>query len=380
MKGMIILALLSCAAPFAFAEDGAVELRSPGLAPSHVDGEGRLVEDWGVLSFRLEGEALGEAKTKDVSPLTLDEVIPAARIAWRHGPVAVSAVAYRVPAWPAGIDLVTVRLEETKGDRARGSLVLSLPEGARIGGEAVFAGSRRILALPERARAAQEMRPWGYLDEAQALPGWATPKSGFDPAFANIRAGMGGVSILYRFAAPPSRDSNVVLGFCESYWSSAGSRFMSCKVEGAGTEIVDPLARWGRHQPGGALFEGSDTNGDGWLEVLVLPGPGTPDLNPILNAIWVFEPGLEIDPGEVITGRMNAFAERYVDVGGEQDQPIVPGGKLEYAFLLEPGGTEEYVFLAACSGGSAPEPGKTAWTPEALRKAAREVWLEWPGD
>ena len=378
MKSMIILVVLSCAAPFVFADDQKVELHSPGLAPSHVDAKGRLFEDWGSLSFHLEGEALGEAREMTVSSVALDDVIPAAKIAWQHGTVTASAVAYRAAVWPAGIDFVMVRLEETGGGRTRGSLVVSLPEGARITEQSVFTGSRRILVFPERSRVAQEMRPWGYLDEAQSLPGWAKPKSGFDPAFANIRAGMGGVSILYRFAVPPRRESNVVLGFCESHWSSSGNRFMTCKVEGADTEIVDPLARWGRHQPGGLLYQGVDANGDGWLDVLVLPGPGTPDRNPILNAVWVFKPGLEIDTDEVITGRMNAFAERYVDVGGDQDQPIIPGGKLEFSFQLEPRGTEEFVFLAACNGGSAPEPGKTACTPESLRKATREVWMEWP--
>jgi hypothetical protein len=378
MKSMIILVVLACAAPFVFSEDGKVELRSPGLAPSHVDAKGHLIEDWGSLWFRLEGESLGDARAMEISPVTLDDVIPAARIAWLHGPVAVSAVAYRAPVWPAGVDLVTVKLEGTGDERTRGSLVLALPEGARISAQAVYAGSRRILALPDRPRVTQALRQWGYLDEAQSLPGWAKPKGGFDPAFANIRAGMGGVLILYRFSVEPRRVSNVVLGFCESHWSSKGSRFMTCKVEGADTEIVDPLARWGRHQPGGLLFQGGDTNGDGWLEVLVLPSPGTPDRNPILNAIWVFEPGLEIDPDEVITGRVNTFAEWYVDVGGDQDQSIIPKGKLEFSFLLEPGGTEEFVFLAACNGGSAPAPDRTTWTPEGLRKSTRAVWMEWP--
>jgi hypothetical protein len=189
---------------------------------------------------------------------------------------------------------------------------------------------------------------------------------------------MGGVSILYRFAVKPRSRSDLVLGFCESHWAGAGNRFMTVKVEGADTEIVDPLARWGRHQPGGMRFEGSDANGDGWLDLLVLPGPGTPDRNPILNAIWIFEPGLETDPDQVITGRLNTLAKRYVDVGGELDQSLVPGGRLEFSFTLAPKGAETFTFLVACSEGSAPQPDKTTWTPEGLRKIAREVWADWP--
>jgi hypothetical protein len=355
-----------------------VKLHSPGLTPSKVAATGELVEDWGSLQLRLEGETLQPVTEPAVSPIELDGIIPAARIAWRAGAVAVNAEVFRAPAFPAGLDLLTVRLEETKGAAARGTLHVDLPEGARIGQRSVSHGSRRVMILPDHARAEQEFRAWGHFDEASSLPGWASPLPGFDPAFANIRAGMGGVPIVYRFSVEARAELTVVLGFCESYWSNPGGRMMSCKVEGAPALVVDPIARWTRHQPGGIAFEGVDANGDGALEVLVLPAPGTPDRNPILNAIWLFESALEVGARQVITGRLNAAAIRYVDVGGEIDQSILPGGAVEFPFELKKGGTLELTFFVACRGTQLPSPEENAWTPEQLRQAAREVWEDWP--
>lgn len=357
-----------------------VEVRSPGLAPSTVTGSGELVEDWGAVKLVLEGEVLVPATAPEVTSVELDGVIPAARLAWRAGPVAASAEVWRAPVWPAGLDVLELRLEETRGAETRGTLLVELPASTSVVQRTVKVGSRTVMILPDHPREEPPLREWGYLDEASALPGWATPLPGFSPAFVNIRAGMGSVPIAYRFAIEPGARIAVVLGFCESYWDVAGSRSMSCKVEGAPAVVVDPLERWGRHHPGGVAFDGEDANGDGVLEVLVLPAPGTPDRNPILNAIWLFEPELEVDPTEVITGRRNGVALRYVDVGGSTDQSILPGGRVELPFTLAPKESVELTFLVACPGATLPRLEETTWTTDSLRAAAREVWEDWSGD
>jgi len=371
---LCILALLSTAA----APD--VEVRSPGLATSRLNGSGELVEDWGKVRLVLEGEALAPTTAPEVSSVELDGAIPGARLAWRAGPVAASAEVWRAPVWPAGLDVLELRLEETRGAEARGTLLVELPASTSLAQRTVKVGSRTVLLLPDHPRKEPPPREWGYLDEATALPGWATPLPGYDPAFANIRAGMGGVAIAYRFAVEPGAHVAVVLGFCESYWEVEGSRSMSCKVEGAPAVTVDPLERWGRHHPGGVSFDGEDANGDGVLEVLVLPAPGTPDRNPILNAIWLFEPELEVDPAEVITGRHDGVALRYVDVGGSTDQSILPGGRVELPFALAPKESVELTFLVACPGATLPKLEETTWTTDSLRAAAREVWEDWSGN
>ena len=357
--------------------EGEVILRSPGLTPSQVDAQGRLGEDWGTLQLKLAGDDFGVPVKLTVSPFILEGIVPGARVFWLEGPLTAELTAFRAPVWPAGIDVLTLRLQDIEERTSRGSVVVELPEGARVRGRSVTVGSRRVVILPDVPHVEQALRDWGHLDEASDLPGWARPTDGHDPAFANIRAGMGGVPIIYRFGVEPGTERTVFLGFCESYWSSPGSRLMTCKVEGAPAEIVDPLARWGQHQPGGLAFEGSDADGDGTLAVVIMPAPGTPDRNPILNAVWLFEPEVEVRPDLVIAGQLNGAAERFVDVGGERDQSILPGGRAELPFVLTKTGSVELVFLVACPGASLSPPDEIAWTRERLRNAAREVWEDW---
>ena len=90
-----------------------------------------------------------------------------------------------------------------------------------------------MLTLPRDAVEAQVLREWGYSDEATSLAGWAKPAVACDPAFRNIRAGLGGVPIRYRFSVPSGTAAQIVLGFCESHWAEAGQRPLDCRVEGA---------------------------------------------------------------------------------------------------------------------------------------------------
>jgi hypothetical protein len=223
----------------------------------------------------------------------------------------------------------------------------------------------------------QARRDWGWDDDARAIAGWAKPGVPCDPAFRNIRAGMGGLPIHYAFKVQPKAASTVVLGLCESHWAEAAKRPLVCHVEGAPAQEVDPVARWGQHKPGALLFQARDENGDGQLEVSVMSGLGASDPNPILNVIWIFPPTEKLNLDQVVAGRLNGLAVRCVDVGGPNDQPLYVSGKVEYAVSLAAKGSQEWTFLVACQGGSAPAPDQTAWTPEKLRKAAAEVWRGW---
>lgn len=343
-----------------------------------MDDEGRLVEDWGTIEIKLAGEGLTPADPPQVRPVKLDGVVPAAQALSRHGTLALTLTAYRAPIFPAGVDVLTVRIEQTADRQQQCHLALSLPDNVRIGATSVAHGGRMVVALPPNARFAQAMRDWGWADDAVPLPGWAKPVGSCDPAFANIRAGLGGVPIHYRFPVTPGSTTAVVLGFCESHWTDSGQRPVVCQVEGNPEQELDPLARWGRHKPGAVQFAGRDQNSDGWLDVAVLPCPGAPDRNPILNVIWLFPAGQNLDLNEVVTGKLNASALRHVDVGGAGDQSLYAGGKVEYALSLQGKGVEELNFLVACPGGEAPLPSRSTWTAARLRAAAVEVWRDWP--
>ncbi len=356
---------------------GEVAFSSPGFSPSKMDATGRLVEDWGAVQVNLRGEGLPEKADIAVSMVRLDGIVPAARATSRQGSILMSLTAYRAPVWPTGVDVLMVRIEETAGKAADVFLSIPLPQGTRIGNRTVSLGGRTVLTLPHRSFADENLREWGHCDEAVSLARWARPEGECDPAFRNIRAGMGGVPISYRFTVDRNSAADVVLGFCESHWAQPAQRPLNCQVEGAPIQKIDPVSRWGQHKPGALLFQGKDQNGDGRLEVMVLPEPGAPDQNTILNAIWIFPPGKIPRLEQVISGKLNSLAIRHVDAGGKNDQSIYPPGKLEYSLKLPASGSQELTFYVASGGGSALLPERTAWTEEALNQAARDVWRDW---
>ncbi len=354
-----------------------VTFTSPGLAPTRMDDQGRLVEDWGSITVNVAGAGLPSTAAATLQSIKLDGLIPAAQAQAQYGTIALTLTAFRAPVWPAGLDVLTVRLAETAGRETPVQLSLALPETVRLGLKTVTVGGRVVLGLPVGTRVFQAMRDWGWADDAAALPGWAKPAVECDPAFQNIRAGLGGVPIQYHFKVDPKANVKVVLGFCESHWAQAGQRQVICQVEGTPPQEVDPVARWGQHRPGAILFAASDANSDGRLDVAVLPQPGAPDQNPILNAIWLFPADASPNLEQVIAGKLNATALRCVAVGGSNDQSLYAGGRVEYALKLSANATQELTFLVACPGGSVPLPDQTAWTPEKLRHSAAAVWREW---
>ena len=372
---LAVLASLAMGRPVA-AADGPVKVESPGFPPSVVDTQGRLVEDWGAVAPVVTGEDASGGPIR-VETATLDGVIPAARVTADLGGVKVVSTAYRAPVFPAGVDVLTVCLQGTHEREEKVVVSLPLPAGAEVGSRTVRLAARTVLTLPPDGVPPRGLRAWGYCDEATSLPGWARPEAKCDPAFRNIRAGMGGVPIVYRFAVPPKGAARVILGFCESHWTEPGQRPLTCQVEGAPPQDVDPVAKWGQHRPGALSFLGRDADGDGRIDVVVRSAPGAADRNPILNAVWVFPAGESPDMARVIAGDLNAAATYRVAAGGPGDQSLYPPGKVEYELTLPARGSRTLTFLVACPGGSSPVPGLSDWTEDALRRAAAQVWRDW---
>jgi len=353
-----------------------VEFSSPGLPPSKMDAAGRLVEDWGTVELQVEGADLAEASPK-VVPIMLDDCIPAALAEADRGPLRVTWIAYRAPIFPSGVDVLTVRLQATGSEAVPALVKVQLSAEAKATLTTARIGNRVVLSVPLETFAHVQTRDWGYVNETTAMPGWAKPEGPADPAYANIRAGMGGVPILYRFKVEPGSQAVVILGICESHYDRAGIRPVLYEVEGARPEVVNPIARWGRHRPGALPFRARDVNGDGQLEVAARPLPNARDRNPILNVIWVFQGNRAPSLPRLISGELSHTAWRYVDVGGQNDQSFYLGEPLQFPVIVPASGSCELSFLVACQGSSAPVPESTAWTPSSLRQAAREVWLAW---
>ncbi len=353
-----------------------IEISSPGLVPSSMDRQGLLVEDWGVVDMRLSGDGIVDGQAH-VERITLAECIPAVQANSDHGAVRMTRTVYRAPVFPAGVDVLTVELSETRGTATDVLLTLIPSVGTQLGRLSARLGGRAVLVLPSEVVDHQPLLDWGFCDEAAALPGWCKPSEKCDPAFRNIRAGMGGVPIIYRFAVAPGGSADVVLGLCESHWAEAGQRPLLCRVEGAESQTVDPVAKWGQHKPGLLAFSARDANGDGRLEISVRPAPGAADRNPILNVIWIFPPTQTPPLDQILAGMSNDAARHYVDVGGDNDQSIFPPSKMEFPLHLAAGAKQQLTFLVACPGGSAPLPSQNAWSPDRLLRAARDVWHDW---
>jgi hypothetical protein len=376
MKTILSAAVLLVAHALVAAAAEPVSFTSPGFPPTAMDPQGRLVEDWGTVAVKLSGEGVVDGPVQ-VEAIKLDDLVPAVRARSARGAVNLVSTAYRAPIFPAGVDVLTVRVEEPNGRPAHVTVTVDMPQGARAGLRTVKLANRTILTQPGELDPSREIHEWGSCDEATTLRGWARPEGECDPAFRNIRAGMGGVPIVYRFSVPPKSEADVVLGLCESHWAVPAQRPLVCRVEGAKPQPIDPVAKWGQHKPGGLLAKARDENGDGKLQIEILPARNAKDRNTILNAIWIFPAGKAPGLGKVIAGKANADATRYVDVGGDTDQSIYPADKLEYRLSLPANGTRELTFFAACNGGSAPLPDVYPWTPEATRQAACDVWRDW---
>jgi len=372
LAGCAMLALVLVTGPLPLM-GAAMQLGAPGVRAGVVTPDGVLQEDWGALSLRLEGGTPIEAWDYQVWPG------PTARGKSALGAVTLEQSAFHAPIWPSGVDVLAARLANAGTAPASVRLVLDLPAGGSAGEETVAVGGRTVVNLPGGMQPVRKEREWGCTGGVVPMPGWGHPAVPCDPAFANISAGMGGVPIIYRFRVPAHSRKAIALGFCESHHSASGQRPLVIRVEGAPEREIDPIATWGRDRPGVLIFDAFDADGDGRVQVGIYPKPGAPDLNPILNVIWVFPPGRAPDPGALASGALSTTAERYVDVGGANDRLLYEGGPLTYDLTLAPGESRDLAVLAATAGGSVAAPGGW-WTTARLWRAAQDVWTGWLGN
>lgn len=350
----------------------------PDAPPTVVAPDGGLKEDWGTARLALAAPN-GTADAAVTVSARADAVSPVVVTEGAAGGVVLAVSAFRGPAFPQGFDVLEANLRNETQSRARAELRLRLPAGALAQGEVARVGGRTVVAL---APPPPVLRGTGCTTAAEAMPGWGRPSVPCHAAFRNIRAGMGGIPIVYQFLLDRPGDARtVVLGFCESHWGEAGKRPIVIRVEGAPERRLDPLAEWGQHKPGGVLFKANDVDKDGRIDVRVLPAEGAPDRNPILNVIWVYPADQALDLAEVVAGRADAKALIVADVGGPGDGPILDPGKMDftggcptYHIDLAPGAMQTLAFLVAPGGGSVPAWSQTTWTARTLRQAAEDVW------
>ena len=354
---------------------------APDVHPTPVTRKGAIREPWGhvTLSATLTNDGDGSTGLGDVRRHT--NPVPTVRMSAASGPVTCTAEVIRAPAWPGGFDMLTLTVANDGDSPEDVSVSLHAPQDLKRKGQALCRGRRTLVSL---APAPAVLRATGCVTGARALPGWGRPNRPCDPAFRNIRAGLGGIPITYRFAVPPGAGRWAVLGFCESHWREPGKRPVRIRTEGAPEKTLDPLATWGKDTPGIVRTPAVDRNEDGWIDVSVLPSPGAPDLNPILNVLWIVQDHPSAPDAAVVGGALSGSCEYRVDVGGPSDRPVTrPGvirweaGRATYPLALDPGETVTLPVLLSAGSGPIPVWEETVWTPAALRQAAERVWAAW---
>ncbi len=180
------------------------------------------------------------------------------------------------------------------------------------------------------------------LGEETGLVGWASPKVVCDPAFKNIAVGWG-QPIRYRFRTAGSAGYAVVLGLCEGYHQQGGQRLLDLQIEGKRRKTVDIVAAKGQNMPVLFAFDARDEDGDGWIEVAVSAAEGSPDVNAILNVLWVFEGTMAPPKDELLAGRSSRAPLLHVDCGTEQSAAAPPRNDMLILRLRNTGSMEASV-------------------------------------
>jgi hypothetical protein len=145
---------------------------------------------------------------------------------------------------------------------------------------------------------------------------WASPPSDCDPAFKHVAIGWA-QPVRYRFKAKPGEHFAVVFGLCEGRHQQAGQRVLNLQIEGKTRQTVDMAAEKGRNVPALFPFAAHDENNDGWVDLAVAAAENSPDLNTILNVLWVFAGAAAPPAGQLLSGQSPIPALAHLDCGGE---------------------------------------------------------------
>lgn len=154
------------------------------------------------------------------------------------------------------------------------------------------------------------------------LRDWASPSVPCEPAFRHAATDRKEI-VHYRFRAEKGSDYTVVFGFCEGANDQPGDRLVDIEVEAKRRRRLDLAAEWGRNHPVLIPLEARDEDGDGLVDLAVVPVDDCKDPSSVLNVLWVFaeKPALNIE--ELLLGHSSVPALAHIACGDDPDRQLV---------------------------------------------------------
>ena len=143
---------------------------------------------------------------------------------------------------------------------------------------------------------------------------WAAPVAACESAFRHAAMDRKMV-VHYRFHAEKGHRYTVVLGFCEGADNQPGARLLDIEIEARARRRLDLAAEYGRNVPVLIPLEAQDEDGDGLVDVAVVPDNDCKDPWSLLNVLWVFDGTPALNLGELLLGRSSVPALAHVACG-----------------------------------------------------------------
>ena len=251
------------------------------------------------------------------------------------------------PSNPQPIDLMSIELENTSKERAKGALRMFF-DGApslELKGSLISDRGKPLAHLiPAPEKAGRIMRDHGVVDPRATAYGVWSPAG---------RTGWYGMPIEYKIKLKQDRvrvflcfhGTPGIAGFAPSV-TPVPPREIIAEVEG------DPNPRKLKvEKPSVLEFDGSDADGDGYLHIKVTATPESRQ-PAILNDIFFFPPGTVLDHDKLLRNELTKDASFHLIVGADRPaqpelalegaDPTVAALQFDYAPDLAPGERKSY--------------------------------------
>ncbi len=152
--------------------------------------------------------------------------------------------------------------------------------------------------------------------------GWASPPTPCESAFRDGAVGRK-ESVHYRFRAEKNQTYTIVCGFREGSNDKPGDRLLDIEINAKNRRRLDLAKEFGRNVPVLIPLEARDENGDGLIDLAIVPDNDCPDPVSLLNVLWVFKGRPSLDLDELRQGRSSVPPLAHVAGGNDPNRQLL---------------------------------------------------------